>query len=88
MEFSVHAAVNFPAASSTLPRVHSLVNQVTHCRFVAEHWKNILFADEQEHRRAVAEEALINAAMGSFAAKANVFLVKAASHSGGRERMA
>lgn len=33
-------------------------------------------------------EALINAAMGSFAAKANVFLVKAASHSGGRERMA
>ena len=35
-----------------------------------------------------AREALINAAMGSFAAKANVFLVKAASHSGGRERMA
>jgi len=34
------------------------------------------------------KEALINAAMGSFAAKANVFLVKAASHSGGRERMA
>jgi len=39
-------------------------------------------------RLACFREALINAAMGSFAAKANVFLVKAASHSGGRERMA
>src|SRR6476620_9420999 len=52
---SVHAAVRFTPVSSTLPRLHSLVNRVTHCRFVDEHWKNILFADEQERRRGVAE---------------------------------
>jgi len=45
-------------------------------------------AESRLYRLPLPKEALINAAMGSFAAKANVFLVKAASHSGGRERMA